>query len=118
MLFLETVPSDTMTLGGKILENLPDIDPYDLGEYVEQLREIGYIEGRVHFYGRNNSQPRIIVHRVTTAGHDFIQTIREDSVWRKVTAEVIQTGKAWTIQMLYDYAKMLASHHLGLPSSS
>ena len=113
MLFLETIPSDTKTFGSKILETLPHIDPYDLGDYVEQLREIGYLDATVHFYGRQ-SQPRVIVDRITTAGHDFIQTVQEASVWAKVTSGVLATGKAWTLELLSDYAKSLAKDTLGL----
>ena len=116
MLFLETVPSDTKTFGSAIQAAILGVDPYDLGDHVEQLREIGFIDGVVHFYGRQ-CQPKIIVDRITSSGHDFIQTVRKDSVWQKVTTGVLETGKAWTIQMLFDYAKALAAEHLGFSSA-
>ena len=113
MLFLESVPSDTKTFGSPIQAAIPGVDPYDLGDHVEQLREIGFIDGVVHFYGRQ-SQPKIIVDRITTAGHDFIQTIAKDSVWEKVKSGVLSSGKAWTLELLADYAKALAKDTLGL----
>ena len=116
MMFMETVPSDTKTFGDSIMQAIPDVDPYDMGDHVEQLREIGFVEGAVHFYGRQ-CQPKIIVDRITSSGHDFIQTVRKDSVWEKVKTGVLETGKAWTIQMLFDYAKALASEHLGFPAA-
>jgi Hypothetical protein (DUF2513) len=116
MLFLETVPSDTKVFGHSISEAVPGVDPFDLGDHVQQLREIGFIEGAVHFYGRQ-CQPKIIVDRITSSGHDFIETVRKDSVWQKVTTGVLETGKAWTIQMLFEYAKALAAERLGFPSA-
>ncbi len=116
MLFLETVPSDTKVFGHSIREALPDVDPFDLGDYVEQLREIGFILGTVHFNQRQ-CQPKIIVDRITSSGHDFIETVRNDSVWLKVKDGVLETGKAWTIQMLFDYAKAVASERLGFPAA-
>ena len=111
MLAIEKMPSDTPLRGGFFRERFPDTDPYDLGDHVHQLIEAGLLEGKVHFYQRQ-SIPNVGVDRITTWGHDFIRSVKDDTVWNKVKDEVIDTGKAFTLSMLIDYMKTLAAEYL------
>ncbi len=45
--------------------------------------------------------------RITHAGHDFIETVRDSAVWRK-TKEVADSAGAWTLQTLSDAGKQIA----------
>lgn len=66
--------------------------------YVEQLNEHAY--------------------RLTAYGHDFIQSIRDESVWVKTKAAVAETGGNATIEMLKTLAtrflKKKISVHTGI----
>jgi Hypothetical protein (DUF2513) len=64
-----------------------------------------------HFYQRQ-SIPNVGVDRITNWGHDFIRSVKDDTIWNKVKDEVIDTGKAFTLSMLIDYMKALAAEYL------
>ena len=46
------------------------------------------------------------VFRLTWAGHDFLDAVREDTVWNKIKKNVIKPGASWTFAMVLEYAKM------------
>ena len=66
--------------------------------YVEQLNEHAY--------------------RLTAQGHDFIESIRDESIWLKTKAAVAETGGNATIEMLKilatGFLKKKISDHTGI----
>ena len=62
-------------------------------------------------------ETRAAVFRITNAGHDYIEAIRSDSVWRKTQESVAQLGGA-TLGMVRDiavaYIKQEAADRLGI----
>lgn len=56
------------------------------------LDEAGYIESAVS--DSDDCIDDIYVSRLTYAGHEFIETIRPDSVWKKVSSVVATIGSA------------------------
>ncbi|MDE0508892.1 MAG: DUF2513 domain-containing protein [Gammaproteobacteria bacterium] len=57
-------------------------------------------------------------YRLTAHGHDFIDSIRDDSVWEKTKAAVAETGGNATIEMIKTLAtgflKKKVSEHTGI----
>ena len=55
------------------------------------------------------------IHRLTNAGHDFAQGIRNDTTWNRILAYVIKPGAAYTLSALLEYVKaQLAQNVQGL----
>ncbi len=44
------------------------------------------------------------VFRLTSAGHDFLDAIRDESRWQQVMGRVKQTGGDWTLEILKELA--------------
>jgi hypothetical protein len=80
-------------------------DPHELGDHVHQLIKAGLLDGAVYFYPRLS--PKILVHRITPAGHEFLRVMREDTTWKKVKDNFIKTAANWTLQLALEYAKKL-----------
>lgn len=53
--------------------------------------------------------------RLTSAGHDFLDAARNDTIWKKVRDKVIKPAGSWTLSLLLDYLKHQAKQKLGLP---
>ena len=55
--------------------------------------------------------------RLTWSGHEFLDAMRDDNVWKKVRYHVIKPGVSWTVSLLFEALKNEARIRLGLPSS-
>lgn len=63
-------------------------------EHIELLIEAGLVEGQV-------TPPDLFaIGRLTNAGHDFLESARNNSVWEKVMCKVKDKGGAVTIEIL------------------
>ena len=68
------------------------------------LNEAGLIEAAI--VNDNFGNPRqAIVRRLTWTGHDFLDAVRDDTVWKKVKENVIKPGVSWTFGIVLEYAK-------------
>jgi hypothetical protein len=72
-----------------------DIEGYsqeDIRYNVYLLHQGGFIEGAIR-YGVGSVQPRgFDIQRMTWAGHDFLDAIRNDTVWAKVKGKLARVG--------------------------
>ncbi len=55
------------------------------------------------------------VSRMTWGGHDFLDTMRDDTIWKKAREHVIKPGASWTFDLLKEWAKHEIQQKLGLP---
>ncbi|MBN2684956.1 MAG: DUF2513 domain-containing protein [Pontiellaceae bacterium] len=51
---------------------------------------------------------------LTWKGHEFLQSIRDDTVWNKAKEKVLKPAASWSFTLLSEWLKMEASHKLGL----
>ncbi len=57
-----------------------------------------------------------IINRMTWAGHEFLDSVRDDSVWLKAKKHVLKPGASWTFEILKEWAKYEVKQRLGMPS--
>lgn len=86
---------------------------HELADHVHQLIKSGYLEGVVHFNDAD-TPPKVVIQRVSSAGHDFLQAMREDTIWRKVKEKIMQPTMSWTIGLAVAYAESIIREKLGL----
>ena len=113
MLFLEEQPAATAVHSHQLQERFPDFDEMVIADHVLQLKEENLIEGTVLIYPKEKMS-KIRIERITNQGHDFIKALGDESVWKKVTKEVIDQGKAFSIGLIVQYAQAKAKESLGL----
>ena len=63
------------------------------------LRDAGFIEGKHAEYG---------TFRITNAGHDYLDTVRDEEVWRK-TKSLVGAAGTYTLSIVAEVAKSIAS---------
>lgn len=61
---------------------------HEIADHIQQLIEIGYLDGVVHFHGPD-VLPAAVIERVKGPGHDFLQAMREEAVWKMVKEKVM-----------------------------
>jgi hypothetical protein len=82
--------------------------------HVQLLIDVGLVEGVV-MKGPQGALTGAMVSRLTWAGHDFLQSVRDDTVWKKAKKQVLKPGASWTFDILKEWAKYELKKKLGLP---
>jgi hypothetical protein len=82
--------------------------------HVQLLIDAGLVQG-VTMTGGDGTITRAIVFRLTWAGHEFLDAVREDTLWAKAKQYVIKPGASWTFDLLKEWAKHEVKQRLGLP---
>jgi hypothetical protein len=88
-------------------------DIHELADHVQQLIEGGYLEGTVRF-SSSDTPPKVIIHRVKSAGHDFLQAMSDDTIWKKVKENIMRPAIGWTLGIAVAYAEQQIRERLGL----
>jgi hypothetical protein len=57
-----------------------------------------------------------VIHRLTWAGHDFLDAVRDETIWKKAKEHVLRPGASWTFDVLKQWAKYELLTKLGVPT--
>lgn len=78
----------------------------------------GYAEGPQPRYSSTGNDPTIpigvLVTRLTPAGHDFIATLRDDTVWAKVKERLAKVGGSASLEAIGQVGAAVTKQLLGL----
>lgn len=56
----------------------------------------------------------VFLERLTWEGHDFADSIADDTLWKKAKEKVIKPSASWTFAILGEYLKFEIKHRLGI----
>jgi hypothetical protein len=82
--------------------------------HVQLLIDAGLVEGVVR-RGAQGAFTGAVVSRLTWAGHDFLESVRDDAVWKKAKEQVLKPGASWTFDILKEWVKYELKQKLGFP---
>lgn len=106
-----------LTRGGRdteALSGLPGVDRAAFAAHAQLLEEAGLV--RAQFRGDERQLPAdAIIYRLTWAGHEFADSIRDETLWEKAIEHVVKPSASWTFGVLLDYVKLEIRSRLGLP---
>ena len=86
-------------------DDLPKHSRDDIAYTLLLLEEAGYIEA--HIMEADNGICEILVYRLTYSGHEFIDVIKSDTVWKKMQSVISSVGSV-SLPILQD----LGNHYL------
>lgn len=96
----EFLSDETAAMLGTTTDSGLTTEQADHQEYNFQLLiDAGLIEGQGTGSG-------FYVNRITWAGHDFLDSVRDDALWAKTKSGALAAG-GWTLDILKDLAKGL-----------
>lgn len=115
----------------RILLNVED-DKYAYGEWVSLegvpqrtvayhvalLFDAGLAEGKV-IESIECLHETAMVFRLTSAGHDFCDGIRQDTIWNKAKEHILKPGTSYGLSILVEYVKVQVRERVfGIPATS
>lgn len=91
---------------GNVLVNMREegVDDSAFAMHVVWMKEAGLITALVQTY-ESGEPPSVRVQRLTWAGCEFVDAIRDDNLWQKAKANVLKPGMSFTFDVLKDYLK-------------
>ena len=90
--------------------------PEQIGYHLELMVEAKLIVAidATHLGSR---YPEMIVTRLSSRGHDFVDAARDDTIWKKSLATIRTTVGTTTISVLLEYLKAEIRRTLGMPAA-
>lgn len=104
----EALPSDNC--GGTVLA-VDGVDGATLEAHIRLMDEAGLLNA-VYMSGTPGSTA--YVESLTWEGHDFLDAIRDDSIWMRVKSRVTETVGTASFEILMALALAMAKEKLGL----
>lgn len=88
-------------------------DEKTVSAHLKMLLDAGYIEAsKVSRIGQPHDD--YIVKSITMAGHDYLDTVRDDTVWDKTKKKVKETGLSVSLEMIKSVAVAMLKETLGV----
>lgn len=78
----------------------------DVMEHIALLCDAGLLQGECH-----PEYKRFVIHRITWAGHDFLDAGRDEDVWQTARKRLKQAG-SWTFELVLETLKEEARRRL------
>lgn len=89
----------------KLIDRVPDISEDDFLAHAELIIEAGLAKGKVIPSGRKQGPEAVILFRLTWDGHDFADSITEDTLWNKAKENILKPSASWSFGILLEYLK-------------
>jgi hypothetical protein len=114
LLTIEAAPAGE-TVGGKVLRR-DDAGDAEIVEHLKLLEDAGLLEVEFRrFLGDRGPQlDNTQVSRLTWFGHEFIASIRSDTVWNATKERVAKVGGSVSLSTLSEVAGAVAKGLLGI----
>lgn len=91
-----------------------DADPAVAYEHVRLLINAGYVDGKaIGIMGTNVGQ--LLISGLTWEGHDFVEAVKNDTVWSKTKAAINAQGGNATVEIVKALATAFLKAQFGLP---
>jgi hypothetical protein len=98
---------------GEIIQkiSLPEeVDNAIVGEHIALLIKHGLIEGDV----LDVTEPAFVIERLTWEGHDFLQAILNETIWKKITGKAKELGGSMTLEIAKELGKKYLQELAGI----
>jgi hypothetical protein len=98
----------------KHFEPFDNLDQFEISYHVRLLLEIGLVEGRIDGPVGGGKPATFAILRLTWAGHEFLDSIRSDTVWNKTKETFTTKGLDMTFETIKAVAAAAMTSMLGL----
>lgn len=100
---------------GYVIATMEDegVDAATFGMHVIWMQEAGLIKASIQEYA-SGEPPKVQVFRLTWAGCEFVDAIRDETLWAKAKTSVLKPGMSFTFDVLKEWLKTEITQ--GLPT--
>jgi len=92
--------------------NFEGYDHDTVVRHLELLIDAGLVDGEVIHYVSSDPS-NFVVHDLTWEGHDFVDAVRDETIWKKVKEKLLKPTGSWTFGLIVEYAKAEIRSRLG-----
>lgn len=85
-----------------------------VGYHVHLMGQAGLITA-LDITTNGDHSPNALPSSLTWAGHDFLDAVKDDTLWEKAKSMVLKPAAGVAFDVLLAWAKAEAKHRLGLP---
>jgi hypothetical protein len=119
--FLESVKRDMDVIRAVLMtaedDNHERLEAFSLEAvcfHVQLCIDAEFVEGTVtsDFNGRTMSWERYALMRLTWAGAEALEAMRDDTIWKKARLHVLKPAASWTFSLLSDWLKAEARQRI------
>lgn len=110
LLIIEDSSSDRLTISDFITEEYPG---NVVSHHLKLLLDCGYIDA----VSRNTigaPYTMFIVHRMTSQGYDYLEAVKDNSIWDKTKTKLLELGGTATLDTVKTISSSIALKMLGL----
>lgn len=93
----------------------PEYDQPTIGQHINLLHQAGLIEAIIQKVKPTNRVVKFTITGLTWKGHDFLDLVKNDSIWNKAKEKFIKPGVSFSFELLFAWLKAQAKEQLGLP---
>ncbi len=95
------------------LSDFPLDRAHEISYHIVILEEAGFIDARIS-KTLTRGPTNFHVHRLTWPGHEFLDAIRDESIWNKTKSTIASKGGSMTFELVMSVAVQIAKQALGL----
>lgn len=110
LLVIEDSSSDRLTISDFITEEYPE---NMVSHHLKLLLDCGYIDA-VARKSIGAPYTMFIVHRMTSQGYDYLESVKDKSIWDKTKIKLLEIGGSATLDTVKTVASSIALKMLGL----
>ena len=94
------------------VNSVPEVSTEDFAFHAQLMEEAGLIHAAIQ--GDKRTARAAVIFRLTWLGHDFADSVIDDTVWNKAKENVIKPAVSWSFSVLIEYLKHEAKTKLGI----
>ncbi|MCR3969462.1 DUF2513 domain-containing protein [Aeromonas veronii] len=94
-------------------EPFDNLDQFEISYHVRLMLEIGLIEGKIDGPVGGGKPATFVILRLTWAGHEFLDSIRSDTVWSKTKETFVSRGLDMTFETIKTVVSAIGVSMLG-----
>ena len=88
-------------------------DDVVLSLHIQLLRDAGFIEVTDSLYADDMVQD-FLISRITFAGYDYLDTVRNESIWNEIKQKISTIGGSVSIDVIKSIGVAIVKQHLGI----
>lgn len=112
MLAVEALPTGGQALGREL--RIEDVPPAELAGHLKLLIDQGYLEGNADGTLHRLEPGQILVQGISWEGHEFLDSVRDDSIWRQILQRVGGTSATVALHVITQLGDFYIKKRLGI----
>lgn len=86
--------------------------------HAKHLIEAEFIDGDTLPNGDSNIPAAAVLRDLKWNGHEFLKATKDENLWNKAKDKIINTGAAWSVNIMLEYLNLEIKRHLGFDQGS